>query len=1315
MSTIEKSKEELLQELQELRKENETLKSDFQKDNTEQKKTEGIKQEEMNILQKVAGNVPGVIYQYKLRPDGSSCFPFASDAINVIYRVTPDEVREDASKVFANLHPDDIADVSASIMKSARDLTPWQEEYRVKFDDGIIRTLYGNAIPQLEADGSVLWHGFITDITEYKKAEDSLKVSEAKHSAMINNISDAIGIIGTDGFMKYKSPNIEKFIGWKPEDLIGTDGWLTVHPDDLERIQKEFFNLLAKDNSVCTVEYRYKCKDGSYKPIELTATNLINDPIICGVLMNYHDISDRKTAQELLKESELNYKSLADSGQTLVWASGTDKLCNYFNKVWLEFTGRTLEQEIGNGWTEGVHPEDFQACLETYSNAFDKREEFSMDYRLRKYTGEYRWIQDDGYPRYNSTGIFIGYIGHCQDITHRRQSERIISAFAEKYKKLLDTSRDGVHLLDINGNLIECNDSFCHMLGYPKGEVLYLNVKDWDAQIPPEKIVDILNDLIQSLSLFETAHRKKNGEIIQVEINAIGVEIDGQKYLYASARDITERKLAEKELLQTQQNYETFFNTIDEFLFVLDEQGNIIHTNSTVIERLGYSASELIGASVLAVHPPERREEAGRIVGEMLAGTAEFCLVPIVTKAGVYIPVETRVSHGFWNGKPVIFRVTKDVSQVRLSEEKFSKLFKINPSACGLSDLADHKYIEVNQAFYNLLGFTENEVIGFTAYDLGILTPETSSTIMSHANSNGYVTNVETVLKAKNGDIKHVLISSENIYVQDKHYRFTVVNDITERKLAEESLLWNKSLLQLMSSSSPLGFLVVDNRTDDILYFNQRFCQIWGIQHLSKRMENDEFKNNDIIPYCLPMLTDVPAFAESCKPLQDEENRIVVEDEIAFTNNRTIHRYSTQIRGKNDEYFGRFYIFEDITERKQIEETIKANEEYLNAVFHIIGAGVILINAENQTIIDVNKAASDLIGLPIEEIIGKVCHEFICPNEIGNCPVKDHNKSVENCERKLVCANGVHKDIIKTVYPMIYKGLNCHLESFMDISEQKLNEMELKLVNENLRETKEIIELNLFQKNALIEELFDTKERLEKINSEKDKFFSIIAHDLKSPFSGFLGLTKIMAEQISDLTMKELREFAVAMQSSANNLAKLLENLLEWSRMQGGKVDFNPVNCKISFLVKQNIDIISERAKQKNVEIINNVNNDAEVIADVPMLNSILRNLVSNAVKFTKIGGKIEIGTTIQPSEGSVVIYVKDSGIGMTEDIVGKLFRIDQKVSRPGTEGESSTGLGLLLCKEFVERHDGNIWVDSEVGKGSTFYFTLPGNLNPSS
>lgn len=239
------------------------------------------------------------------------------------------------------------------------------------------------------------------------------------------------------------------------------------------------------------------------------------------------------------------------------------------------------------------------------------------------------------------------------------------------------------------------------------------------------------------------------------------------------------------------------------------------------------------------------------------------------------------------------------------------------------------------------------------------------------------------------------------------------------------------------------------------------------------------------------------------------------------------------------------------------------------------------------------------------------------------------------------------------------------------------------------------------------EEIRLKNEQLLKLNAEKDKFFSIIAHDLRGPFSGFLGLTELMAEDLPSFTMDEIQEFSVSMRNSATNLSHLLENLLQWSRMQQGLIPFDPEVIQLLPVVDECMAIMLEPAKNKGIEITSDIPVDLKVFADNNMLQAVIRNLVSNALKFTRKDGKISVSAK-STGDKCVEISVKDSGIGMKAEMVGNLFRLDVKTNRHGTEGEPSTGLGLLLCKEFVEKHGGKIWVESEVEKGSTFHFTIP-------
>jgi len=231
-------------------------------------------------------------------------------------------------------------------------------------------------------------------------------------------------------------------------------------------------------------------------------------------------------------------------------------------------------------------------------------------------------------------------------------------------------------------------------------------------------------------------------------------------------------------------------------------------------------------------------------------------------------------------------------------------------------------------------------------------------------------------------------------------------------------------------------------------------------------------------------------------------------------------------------------------------------------------------------------------------------------------------------------------------------------------------------------------------------------EQLILVNAEKDKFFSIIAHDLRSPFSSFLGLTYIMAEKLPNLTMAEIQKIAVSMRKSAANLFRLLENLLQWSKIQQGLISCNPEVVQLRSRVAESIAMMEEMAKNKEIDLTYVISDDIMVFADPNMLQTVIRNLASNAIKFTPKGGKIAITAKLIGAK-SVQLSIRDTGIGMSPAMVNKLFRIDVQTNRLGTNGELSTGIGLLLCKEFVVKHGGEIWAESEEGKGSVFYFTL--------
>lgn len=234
-----------------------------------------------------------------------------------------------------------------------------------------------------------------------------------------------------------------------------------------------------------------------------------------------------------------------------------------------------------------------------------------------------------------------------------------------------------------------------------------------------------------------------------------------------------------------------------------------------------------------------------------------------------------------------------------------------------------------------------------------------------------------------------------------------------------------------------------------------------------------------------------------------------------------------------------------------------------------------------------------------------------------------------------------------------------------------------------------------------------SEEKFRRLNEEKDKFFSVIAHDLRSPFHSLFGLVELVVNDKGSLTIGEIQRFLREIYKSGENLYELLENLLEWANMKRGVITSHPEVIFLKNLINYNVNFLSLKAEQKEIRLTAECPPELEVIADKHMTDSVLRNLISNALKFTKRKGVVAI--TAEPyRESFVKISVTDNGVGMSPEYVARLFKTGEKIGLKGTEEELSSGLGLLLCKDFVGENGGEIWVKSEEGKGSTFNFTLP-------
>lgn len=383
------------------------------------------------------------------------------------------------------------------------------------------------------------------------------------------------------------------------------------------------------------------------------------------------------------------------------------------------------------------------------------------------------------------------------------------------------------------------------------------------------------------------------------------------------------------------------------------------------------------------------------------------------------------------------------------------------------------------------------------------------------------------------------------------------------------------------------------------------------------------------------------------------------------------------------------YFIVVIPLRKQIRLKQEATEAFLNSeanmqtIIHTI-PDYIWLKSPDGIYLSCNKMFTQFFGAPEAEIIGKSDYDFVDKELADFFRANDLNavkakKPVVN-EEWITLADG-KRIFLETIKTPVYSSSGV-LFGVLGIG----RDMTVRHNSEN----------EIKQKN----------EQLLKIQMEKDKFFSVIVHDIKTPFNSFLGLTEYLDQEALTLPADELKEISSALKMSAENLHAMLEDMLVWARMERGMIPFNPKESLLIPLIRESIEPLQELAASKSIEIVCSVEPYETVYADKYLIQTIMRNLISNALKFTHTGGKVVLSAK---REGELLeISVKDSGIGMSAGMIENLFEFRSVNNRKGTEGEPTTGLGLVVCKDFAEKMGGTLDVESVPGSGSRFFFTVP-------
>jgi len=513
---------------------------------------------------------------------------------------------------------------------------------------------------------------------------------------------------------------------------------------------------------------------------------------------------------------------------------------------------------------------------------------------------------------------------------------------------------------------------------------------------------------------------------------------------------------------------------------------------------------------------------------------------------------------------------------------------------------------------------------------------------------------------------------SISVICPEPDYFVALFADITEKKNNEQKLIESEKKFKQIFESAGIA-LAMAEPTGGWIYVNKHFHTMLGYSREEfLKLSNKEITHPDDLEITLQKTREL--LSNSIDSFKIEKRYLCKNGQVKWVELSII---KTDDRDAPPIFIG---AMTNITVRKMMEERLRERERLYHDMFEKSKAIKGIIDPLNGAIIDVNSAAVAYYGYSLEQL-KKMNIQDLNTSSSENILAEMAEALVEkksHFEFRHKKANGEICDVEVYSSPIEIQGRNLLHSIVHDVTERKMTE-------ENLKKTEQL---------------------LRELNATKDKFFSIIGHDLRTPFNAIVGYSNIISENVKSKDYADLPEYAGIIQSSARLAVELLSNLLEWSRSQTGKIKPRFEAIDLIKLIQEVHLLYKDAANYKFISIAKELPTSLQINADREMTKTILRNLVSNAIKFTDSFGKIDIRVCVEGSQA--IISVSDNGVGMLPEDAGKLFLLGESQSTPGTQNERGTGLGLILSKEFAEKQGGKIWFESEKGVGTTFTFTIP-------
>ncbi len=656
---------------------------------------------------------------------------------------------------------------------------------------------------------------YAVEVTDKVLARRQIEESEQRLRAIIETTPECVKLVALDGTLLQMNAAGLSMVGADcAEAVLGKNIYDVIAPHDRERFRE--FNERICQGERGSLEFDIIGLKGERRHMETHAAPLRRPDGSLVQLAVTRDATERKLAEQALRESEQRIRVITDASPIMVWMSGTDKLCYYFNKGWLDFVGRTLEQEAGNGWAENVHPDDFDRCLEIYVSNFDARSSFAMEYRLRHHSGQYRWILDRGVPRFTADGTFEGYVGGCLDIHDQKEAAEKLRIAAEevreseeRYRTVAETASDAIVSIDESSTILFANSATADVFGYTPEELTGKNL----TMLMPDYMRRVHEAGLRRY--VETGHRHlnweatelpglhKDGREIPLEVSFGEYTKAGKHYFTGFARDITDRKQAEEALRQSEMEFRGLANSMPTLVWMANPDGWIFWYNQRWYEYTGTTPEQMEGWGWQSVHDPEVLPTVMERWKRSIATAEPFEMTfPIRGADGQFRPFLTRVTPVRDQHRKLTrwFGTNTDVSSEVEVQKKLQTALFASQKLAAIVESSDDAIVSKdlqgivtawNPAAERLFGYSAQEMIGrpITA----IVPPELQQdehTILAAIGRGERVDHFETVRLTKSGARIQVSVTVSPIRDEAGNVigAANVSRDITQQKQAEEAL-----------------------------------------------------------------------------------------------------------------------------------------------------------------------------------------------------------------------------------------------------------------------------------------------------------------------------------------------------------------------------------------------------------------------------------------------------------------------------------------------------------------------------------------------